>query len=90
MELRAWAAEHGVPELAARPDELDAPLLDPREPRDWTPEYLEAKARKVEAARLDNLVLVVYRRLAVGGKAEAAGAASVDDALEGQSAPKCG
>lgn len=38
----------------------------------WTPEYLEAKARKVEAARLDNLVLVVYRGLAVGGKGEAA------------------
>jgi predicted nuclease of restriction endonuclease-like RecB superfamily len=46
----------------------------------WTPEYLEAKARKVEAARLDNLVLVVYRGLAVGGQAgktdEAAKAAS--------------
>lgn len=39
----------------------------------WTPEYLEAKARKVEAARLDNLVLVVYRGLAVGGKAGTAG-----------------
>ncbi len=38
----------------------------------WTPEYLEAKARKVEAARLDNLVLVVYRGLAVGGGAGAA------------------
>ena len=35
----------------------------------WTPEYLEAKARKVEAAQLDNLVLVVYRGLAVGAKA---------------------
>lgn len=41
----------------------------------WTPEYLEAKARKVEAARLDNLVLVVYRGLAVGGKSADRGAA---------------
>lgn len=32
----------------------------------WTPEYLEAKARKVAAAGLDNLILVVYRGLAVG------------------------
>lgn len=32
----------------------------------WTPEYLDAKARKVAAARLDHLILVVYRGLAVG------------------------
>ena len=32
----------------------------------WTPEYLEAKARKVSEAGLDNLILVVYRGLAVG------------------------
>jgi predicted nuclease of restriction endonuclease-like RecB superfamily len=32
----------------------------------WTPEYLEAKARKLAAARLDTLILVVYRGLAVG------------------------
>ncbi|MDB4947968.1 MAG: hypothetical protein JWM27_617 [Gemmatimonadetes bacterium] len=32
----------------------------------WTPEYLEEKLRKVEAARLRNLVLVVYRGLAAG------------------------
>lgn len=32
----------------------------------WTPEYLEAKARKVAAAGLDNLILVVYRGLGVG------------------------
>ncbi|HKG93838.1 MAG TPA: DUF790 family protein [Gemmatimonadaceae bacterium] len=32
----------------------------------WTPEYLAEKLRKVAAARLDNLVLVVYRGLAVG------------------------
>jgi len=30
----------------------------------WTPEYLEEKLRKVRAAALDNLVLVVYRGLA--------------------------
>ena len=34
----------------------------------WTPEYLEEKVRKVVAAGLDHLVLVVYRGLAVGGK----------------------
>ncbi|MGQ0712150.1 MAG: DUF790 family protein [Gemmatimonadaceae bacterium] len=32
----------------------------------WTPEYLEAKAHKVAAAGLENLILVVYRGLAVG------------------------
>jgi predicted nuclease of restriction endonuclease-like RecB superfamily len=42
----------------------------------WTPEYLEAKARKVAAAGLDHLVLVVYRGLAVGR----AGAALVNAA----------
>jgi predicted nuclease of restriction endonuclease-like RecB superfamily len=41
----------------------------------WTPEYLEAKARKVAAARLDNLVLVVYRGLAVGGERAGRGVA---------------
>jgi predicted nuclease of restriction endonuclease-like RecB superfamily len=44
----------------------------------WTPEYLEAKARKVEAARLDNLVLVVYRGLAVGGNTGKADGKSKD------------
>lgn len=42
----------------------------------WTPEYLEAKARKVEAARLENLVLVVYRGLAVGSGGGKGGAKS--------------
>lgn len=37
----------------------------------WTPEYLEAKARKVVAARLDHLILVVYRGLAVGAALKA-------------------
>jgi predicted nuclease of restriction endonuclease-like RecB superfamily len=36
-----------------------------------TTEYLEAKARKVAAARLDHLILVVYRGLAVGGAVDA-------------------
>jgi superfamily II DNA or RNA helicase len=40
VELREWAVTHGVPEVAARPDELDAPLLDPREPRDYQREAL--------------------------------------------------
>lgn len=33
----------------------------------WTPEYLEEKLRKVAAAGLEHLVLVVYRELAAGG-----------------------
>ncbi|HSJ08722.1 MAG TPA: DUF790 family protein [Longimicrobiales bacterium] len=32
----------------------------------WTPDYLADKLRKVSAARLENLVLVVYRGLATG------------------------
>jgi predicted nuclease of restriction endonuclease-like RecB superfamily len=32
----------------------------------WTPEYLEAKARKIAAASLDRLILAVPRGLAVG------------------------
>lgn len=32
----------------------------------WTPEYLEAKTRKIAAAGLGHLLLVVYRGLAVG------------------------
>ena len=37
----------------------------------WTPEYLEAKIRKVEASQLGHLVLVVFRGLAVGATAAA-------------------
>ena len=37
----------------------------------WTPAYLEAKARKIAAAGLESLILVVYRGLAVGGAATA-------------------
>lgn len=43
----------------------------------WTPEYLEAKARKVAAAGLTHLVLVIPRALAVGK-----GAASVEALME--------
>jgi uncharacterized protein len=42
----------------------------------WTPEYLESKLRKVHAARLDNLVLVVYRGLDAGAAKAALDAAS--------------
>jgi hypothetical protein len=45
----------------------------------WTPEYLEAKARKVAAAHLDHLILVVYRGLAVGGAADALMASVSED-----------
>ena len=37
----------------------------------WTPEYLDTKVRKIKAAGLENLVLVVYRGLAVGAKLDA-------------------
>jgi predicted nuclease of restriction endonuclease-like RecB superfamily len=45
----------------------------------WTPEYLEAKARKVAAADLDYLILVVYRGLAVGRSLDALTAAVTMD-----------
>lgn len=35
----------------------------------WTPEYLTEKLRKLKAARLDNVLLVVYRGLDAGGQA---------------------
>jgi predicted nuclease of restriction endonuclease-like RecB superfamily len=45
----------------------------------WTPEYLAEKARKIAAAGLDSLVLVVYRGLAAGGDTAALeGAAGAD------------
>ena len=37
----------------------------------WTPEYLASKARKIAAARLEHLILVVYRGLAVGTSMDA-------------------
>lgn len=45
----------------------------------WTPEYLEEKARKIAAAGLDHLVLVVYRGLAVGAHRDALTAAVGED-----------
>jgi predicted nuclease of restriction endonuclease-like RecB superfamily len=44
----------------------------------WTPEYLQEKVRKLRAARVDNLVLVVYRGLDAGGRAGGALAAATD------------
>lgn len=44
----------------------------------WTPEYLDAKLRKLRDARADNLVLVVYRGLDAGGRTEVALAAATD------------
>ena len=38
----------------------------------WTPEYLAEKVRKLRAAQVDNLVLVVYRALDAGGTASEA------------------
>ncbi len=46
----------------------------------WTPEYLDTKVRKIAAAGLRHLILVVYRGLGVGdsGRAiESAGAGAV-------------
>jgi uncharacterized protein len=44
----------------------------------WTPEYLAGKLRKLKLARLDNIVLVVYRGLDAGGAAADAIAAATD------------
>ncbi len=40
-ELREWASAHGVAEQSDAPDELDAPLLDPRAPRPYQREAVE-------------------------------------------------
>ncbi len=53
-ELRQWAAEQHIPEIAGRADELDAPLLDPREPRDY---QREALRRWTAAERRGTVVL---------------------------------
>ena len=45
----------------------------------WTPEYLAEKTRKIAAARLGNLILVVYRGLAVGKAA-----AELESLVEGE------
>lgn len=48
----------------------------------WTPEYLDAKVRKIAAANLDHLILVVYRGLAVGRSLDAlTGAVTTDRVL---------
>lgn len=48
----------------------------------WTPEYLEEKCRKVAAAGLDHLVLVVYRDLAAGEGGAGAGDPGSADSWE--------
>jgi superfamily II DNA or RNA helicase len=40
-ELRAWAREHGVAEASGEADPLDAPLLDPRTPREYQREAID-------------------------------------------------
>jgi hypothetical protein len=68
-ELRAWASERGIAELFL-PD-FTLRHGDGREALVevvgfWAPEYLERKLRKVAAAGLGNLILVVYQGLAAG------------------------
>ncbi len=41
VELRAWAAERGIPEQGDRPEPLDAPLHDPRTPRPYQREAVD-------------------------------------------------
>lgn len=41
VELRSWCEEHHVPESSSQPDELDTPLLDPREPREYQREAVD-------------------------------------------------
>ena len=40
-ELRVWATEHDVAESGPAPDDLDAPLLDPRTPRPYQREAVD-------------------------------------------------
>lgn len=57
----------------------------------WTPEYLEAKTRKIAAARLDHLILVVYRGLAVGTALDAiTSAVGVDHVVWFTTQPRAG
>ncbi|MFW6039978.1 MAG: DUF790 family protein, partial [Gemmatimonadota bacterium] len=58
----------------------------------WTPEYLEAKLRKVAAAGLDRLILVVYRGLAAGdeGALERLAEAAAGPVLTFANRPKIG
>jgi superfamily II DNA or RNA helicase len=40
-ELRDWANDHDIPESSEPPDQLDAPLLDPRTPRPYQREAVD-------------------------------------------------
>ena len=40
-DLRVWAAAHDVPESRTAPEDLDAPLLDPRTPRPYQREAVD-------------------------------------------------
>lgn len=53
-ELREWAVARGVPEVGPGPDALEAPLFDPRSPRDY---QSEALARWLSAGRRGSVVL---------------------------------
>jgi len=53
-ELREWAAAHGIPEISASAGVLDAPLLDPRSPREA---QLEAVSRWMAAGQRGTVVL---------------------------------
>lgn len=53
-ELRGWASKHGVSERGATHDDLDAPLLDPRTPREY---QREAADRWQAAGRRGTVVL---------------------------------
>lgn len=41
-EVREWADERGIPDTSAGPEPLNAPLFDPRSPRDYQREALDA------------------------------------------------
>jgi uncharacterized protein len=85
-ERAGWSLHREVTPVAVR-DELFLPdfTLRHRDGREalveligfWTPEYLEAKVRKLRAAGLDNLVLVVYGSLGVGTLEEVGGGSVV-------------
>ena len=75
VELRAWADANGIPE-SAPPDELDAPLLDPRTPRPYQREAVD-RWREIPdlavGALLDPAVDLEARRLGFIRSAQAAG-----------------
>jgi hypothetical protein len=56
----------------------------------WTPEYLETKLRKVRAAGLENLILVVYRGLAAADVPSDIEAASAGPVLWFANRPRIG